>query len=765
LATGEIKDRWLKPGETVVSVAGHRLVYHSDDGLLWRFQIFQGSRALLELPLGFEYRSGRIHYNGAETRVSHDCLAALPEVFKGCAGVIGLKNFLMHQQVVDVLAAEQSRGTSVPGKVLRAGVRGIPRSVIDSMTESALAPRYVVVEGDSGKGADTYRLTLAGFLESSRREIVAAVLERALAVIREGFGSNPRIESWDASSVITDAKGDRQLVEVVLAVSGLGGELSEENMVCVLDDVEEIAKCDGLPGFLEHLRGGKSQRVSPTAPMRPASEGLDQTAPPLSSSLASADQRRVIDAALRCLLEATLGSVRILGREIRYELGEMPEAAKNALINSCVPSLLEAIPGEIDSYCFTLDGLLEASDRRPWKLLETALAVLKKRWLAPGGRRETRDFNWSEIRAHRFKQLDYGIAYVTFHVAKLSQGGTEAGSDRPGEFDFRFWLMGHDLETIVQLADVPAFQAYRRPHNVVAPAERASGDKTGVPARPKDTPMTTSKTLSILFMDLAGWSKLTAPQVDAYLRNALPNLAKRVQEGYAVEHINTWGDALVATFGSVVQAAQCGLDIRDFFGRASESEGVPRGLRPRISLHVGEVITAYNPFIGREDVFGQAVHLAARLEPVTADGLVFCTKPFAEMLGDQKGTAPAAHEIGHVDLPKGFGRIPVFEVTGPNQDPARARARTAGGDAPVHQSQSPSSVSVTPTHPTPVVGTERIECHGNCQDKWQPPSDFWLVEGRKGIELRELCTSCFYRLTGTNPGDPASKAKRAYPGS
>jgi class 3 adenylate cyclase len=761
LPASAITDRWLTPGDTLASVAGYRLVYHSDDGLLWRFQILDGPRPLLELPLGFEYRSGRIHYNGAESRIPRECLAALPEVFKSSAGIMELKHFLMHQQVVDALAAEHSRGPSVPGRALRARVKGIPRSVIDSMTESALTPRYVLVDGTDG-----YHLTLAGFLESSRRQSVVVTLESALAAIREGFGSDPRIESWDVNAAIVAANGDRQLVEVVLAVAGLGGELSEKDAISVPDDVEEVAKCRGLPDFLEYLRSGRSERVSPTAPIRLSIENAEQVADPLSPSLASTEQRRVLDGALRCLLEAPLGSIRVLGREIRYELGDMPDPAKNALISSCVPSLLEAIPGEIDSYCFTLDGLLEASDRRPRKLLEAALAVLKRRWIAPGGRRGTRDFNWSEIRTRGFKQLDYGIAYVTFHVAKISQGGTEAGSGHPpGEFDFRFWLMGQDLETIVRLADVPAFQAYRRPRNIVAANEKALVDKTGAPERSKGTTMTTSKTLSILFMDLAGWSKLTPTQVDAYLRNALPNLAKRVKEGYKVEHINTWGDALIATFESVVQAAQCGLDIRDFFGRASESEGVPRGLRPRLSLHVGEVIMAYNPFIGRDDVFGQAVHLAARLEPVTADGSVFCTTAFAEMLAGQRGTAPVAHEIGHVDLPKGFGRIPILEVTGPNQDPTRAGVRAPGDKAAPQQSQPPGSVGVTPISPTPAIGTERIECHGSCQDRWQPRSDFWLVEGRKGIALRELCSSCFFRLTNTNPLDPNSKAQRAYPDS
>lgn len=173
---------------------------------------------------------------------------------------------------------------------------------------------------------------------------------------------------------------------------------------------------------------------------------------------------------------------------------------------------------------------------------------------------------------------------------------------------------------------------------------------------------------SILFLDLAGWSKLRPFQVAHYLEVGFPRVADLVAAKKPT-HCNTWGDAIVATFASVRVAAQCALDVRDFFRRASDLDGVPAGLEPRIALHVGEVLVAHNPVLGRADVFGDAVHLAARLEPVTARGAVYCTEAFARSLGEIADLGPAAHPAGRATLPKGFGEVAVYVVTGPGEHP------------------------------------------------------------------------------------------------
>jgi class 3 adenylate cyclase len=172
-----------------------------------------------------------------------------------------------------------------------------------------------------------------------------------------------------------------------------------------------------------------------------------------------------------------------------------------------------------------------------------------------------------------------------------------------------------------------------------------------------------TKTRSILFMDVSGWSRLKAAEIHAYVIKAMPSLAEHLQKP---DFLNTWGDAIVATFESAKDAAEAALNLRDFFRRGYAHEGMG-GLACRISLHTGEAIIGFNALTRHEDIFGEAVHIAARLEPATAPGHVFCTKSFAERLDEIKGSAPRTWQLGTVDLPKGFGAREVLTVTWPGE--------------------------------------------------------------------------------------------------
>jgi class 3 adenylate cyclase len=176
-----------------------------------------------------------------------------------------------------------------------------------------------------------------------------------------------------------------------------------------------------------------------------------------------------------------------------------------------------------------------------------------------------------------------------------------------------------------------------------------------------------SKTRSILFMDVSGWSKLPASEIYAYASKGLQALSQRL-DGY--DFINTWGDSIVATFESAKTAAEMALGIQEFFANSYPESGVSSGLTCRVSLHLGEIICCRNALRNELDVFGEAVHVAARLEPVTAPGAIFCTQAFADRLREVQGSAPKAWPFGQLELAKGFGRVEVFAVTGPNaQDP------------------------------------------------------------------------------------------------
>jgi class 3 adenylate cyclase len=190
---------------------------------------------------------------------------------------------------------------------------------------------------------------------------------------------------------------------------------------------------------------------------------------------------------------------------------------------------------------------------------------------------------------------------------------------------------------------------------------------------------------SILFMDVSGWSKLTMTEIHDFVSKAMPAFEQYLE---GRELVNTWGDAIVATFESATTAAEAALSLRDHFPKAYPHEGVPTGTSCRIALHHAEVLVGTNPLTLRQDVFGHGVHVAARLEPVTGIGQVFCTSDFAARLGEMTGRAPKAWPYGEMELAKGFGRTRVYVVTWPNE-----------GQPP----EQPSPVTAHPTPTKPIV--------------------------------------------------------------
>jgi len=161
-----------------------------------------------------------------------------------------------------------------------------------------------------------------------------------------------------------------------------------------------------------------------------------------------------------------------------------------------------------------------------------------------------------------------------------------------------------------------------------------------------------SKSLNILFLDVKGWSALEPDECRSYYEIALKTINDYLA---AAQHRNTWGDAIVATFVSAAEAAEAALKIRDFFVSATRRDGMPSAAGCRIALHNDEVLVLQNPVTGREDIVGQGVNLAARLEPVTPVGWVLASEVFAGRLRRAGGTGCRAESLGPVPLPKDAG--------------------------------------------------------------------------------------------------------------
>jgi adenylate cyclase len=78
--------------------------------------------------------------------------------------------------------------------------------------------------------------------------------------------------------------------------------------------------------------------------------------------------------------------------------------------------------------------------------------------------------------------------------------------------------------------------------------------------------------------------------------------------------VKTTGDGLLVEFASVVDAVRCAIDVQS--GMIERNADVPQGKRVefRIGINVGDII------IEDEDIFGDGVNIAARLEALAEPG-------------------------------------------------------------------------------------------------------------------------------------------------
>jgi TolB-like protein/class 3 adenylate cyclase len=122
---------------------------------------------------------------------------------------------------------------------------------------------------------------------------------------------------------------------------------------------------------------------------------------------------------------------------------------------------------------------------------------------------------------------------------------------------------------------------------------------------------------AVLAADIAGYSLLmgrdeegTLSQLKKFRKTLVdPTIAAR--RGRIVK---TTGDGMLVEFASAVDAARCAMEIQR--GVADQNTDVPQSLRIefRIGIHVGDII------FDDDDIFGDGVNIAARLEGIAEPG-------------------------------------------------------------------------------------------------------------------------------------------------
>jgi TolB-like protein/class 3 adenylate cyclase len=195
----------------------------------------------------------------------------------------------------------------------------------------------------------------------------------------------------------------------------------------------------------------------------------------------------------------------------------------------------------------------------------------------------------------------------------------------------------------------------------------------------------TRRLTAILAADVAGYSRLMGADEEGTLA-AIMTLQRDLGYPKIAEHhgrvVKTTGDEWLVEFASVVDAVRCAIDMqRDM---ASRNAGVATDKRIdfRIGIHQGDII------VEADDIFGDGVNLAARLEALAEPGGICVSRVVRDEVRDKLDVA--FDDLGEQSLKNIARPMRVFRVG------SAPRATTAGAPTPPLTLPDKPSIAVLP---------------------------------------------------------------------
>ena len=181
---------------------------------------------------------------------------------------------------------------------------------------------------------------------------------------------------------------------------------------------------------------------------------------------------------------------------------------------------------------------------------------------------------------------------------------------------------------------------------------------------------------TLLCADAAGYTRLMGADEAGTLatlrrrRAAMATLIER-HEGRVV---NTWGDAVIAEFASVVEAVQCAIETQQELSTHNDELPEAQRMNFRIGINLGDVM------LEGDDVYGDGVNIAARLQELAEPGGILISGPVYEQvrnklsigfdcLGEQRLKNVASPVTGYRVLQGGAASQPQAPPPEPMRNP------------------------------------------------------------------------------------------------
>jgi TolB-like protein/class 3 adenylate cyclase len=137
---------------------------------------------------------------------------------------------------------------------------------------------------------------------------------------------------------------------------------------------------------------------------------------------------------------------------------------------------------------------------------------------------------------------------------------------------------------------------------------------------------------AILAADVVGYSRLMGADEEGTLER-LKALRRELVDPNIAQHrgriVKTTGDGLLVEFASVVDAVRCAVEVQQAMAVRDLSVGADNRIELRIGINLGDVI------VERDDLYGDGVNIAARIEALADPGGVFVSNTVHDHVRDR----------------------------------------------------------------------------------------------------------------------------------
>jgi adenylate cyclase len=167
---------------------------------------------------------------------------------------------------------------------------------------------------------------------------------------------------------------------------------------------------------------------------------------------------------------------------------------------------------------------------------------------------------------------------------------------------------------------------------------------------------------AILAADVVGYSRLMGHDEEGTLRRLKAHLGEFVEPRIAVHRgriVKRTGDGLLVDFASAVEAVRCAVAIQSGMAERNRAEPMEQHIAFRMGINLGDVIS------DGDDIYGDGVNIAARLEAIAEPGAVYVSRAVRDFVRDKAEIV--LEDLGERPLKNIAKPVRVFRIGAPDR--------------------------------------------------------------------------------------------------